>query len=985
MKICHFLTMILLAICANLDAQNFDDYFYFYLPANDTTQQRFLPPFPIQPIEANDFVTIDNQGHFAVRGQRIRFFGTNSVAAGAFPDQSNAWFVAGRLRKMGFNLIRFHHLDNGWSRESLFEWNNDTRHLNPETLDRLEKFIAELKRNGIFINMNLHVSRTFNSRDGVPHADSILNFGKGVTYFDPQLIELQKEYAEQLLTHRNPYTGLALKDDPVMAMVEITNENSLYRMWRDGSIRARAAGGDFPTRHVKLLDQQWQQFLQEKYTTTQQLHEAWDQGTREPGNTDQIKDGGFETAPIARYWVLEQHEAAKAKMFIDDSQPFSGSHCARVEVTNVDGTNWHIQWKQVNLTIEQDSLYTVTFAGRSEVKQNISVNIQRDVSPWNVFYSVGFQLTPQWQKFQFSFRASETSQRNVRLSFVLGGATGNYWFDEIHLAASAISGLETDESLETGTVRRIAFSECVNFSDPRVSDMSAFYIQLSDDYLTEMANFLKGTLGVRVPLVGTNWNIGPGDLVSQSQLDYLDNHAYWDHPQFPNQPWSATDWKINNQPMVNDNNSGTMARLLGGVGFKGKPFTVSEYNHAFPNRYQTEGMLFLSGYASFHDLDGLMFFDYGGSRDDWETDQVNGYFSIHRNTAMMALVPSCAHAFRTGMIAPARETIELAYSPADILLLPKNDSGNWSGPELYPQKLALQHAVRNVSFNSHLNFDPKRFPAEPTPPYQTDTGEIIWNTTGLLTVTTDQFVGLSGFLNNFSGHNAGALSLKNASGFATLTWVSFSGNPLTSADRSLITLSTKIQNTDMIWDGTSTLHNNWGKAPTQMYPVVVRLGLNIQADSIRVFPLDETGNKMGPYQTYLPVGKNQFEITCDQYRDETVWWGIEKWGLGVAVPPNQSTGAFPAEWNLLPNFPNPFNARTHIHFQMKSKAWVQLEIFNLNGQRIRTLLHAEKPAGTYSVMWDGTDDCGRSVSSGIYFCQMKTLNYCKQQKLLLVQ
>jgi hypothetical protein len=109
--------------------------------------------------------------------------------------------------------------------------------------------------------MNLHVSRTFNAQDGVPDGGAILNFGKGVTYFDPQLVELQKEYARQLLTHVNPYTGLALRDDPVMAMVEVTNENSLYRMWRDNSIHSQSEGGDFPSRHVQMLDQQWHEYL----------------------------------------------------------------------------------------------------------------------------------------------------------------------------------------------------------------------------------------------------------------------------------------------------------------------------------------------------------------------------------------------------------------------------------------------------------------------------------------------------------------------------------------------------------------------------------------------------------------------------------------------------------------------------------------------------------------------------------------------------
>ncbi|NOY76793.1 MAG: glycoside hydrolase family 5 protein, partial [Calditrichaeota bacterium] len=151
-------------------AQNFSGGFSFYLPPQDTTTQRFLPAFPAHLLQPDAFVEIDADGHFSVQGKRIRFFGTNAVTGGAFPNKSKAWFVAGRLRKMGFNLVRFHHMDNHWSTESLFIRGQGTRHLNPVTLDRLEKFIAELKRNGIYADINLHVSRTFETIDGVPDA-----------------------------------------------------------------------------------------------------------------------------------------------------------------------------------------------------------------------------------------------------------------------------------------------------------------------------------------------------------------------------------------------------------------------------------------------------------------------------------------------------------------------------------------------------------------------------------------------------------------------------------------------------------------------------------------------------------------------------------------------------------------------------------------------------------------------------------------------
>src|SRR5512133_751245 len=105
---------------------------------------------------------------------------------------------------MGINLVRLHHMDNPWSQNSLFEQGSDTRHLNPGTLDRLEYFLTALKVNGIYADVNLHVSRTVNRKDGIPDADSIQEYGKGVCFFDPQLLFLHKEFARQLLTHTSP-------------------------------------------------------------------------------------------------------------------------------------------------------------------------------------------------------------------------------------------------------------------------------------------------------------------------------------------------------------------------------------------------------------------------------------------------------------------------------------------------------------------------------------------------------------------------------------------------------------------------------------------------------------------------------------------------------------------------------------------------------------------------------------------------------------
>lgn len=957
-----------------LSAQNFANGFIFNLPAQDTTTQPFLPYFPKQAIGNEAFVAINPDGHFSVAGQLIRFWGTNAVADGAFPTKTKAWFIAGRLRKMGFNLVRFHHIDNPWGAGSLFVPGQDTRHLNPTTLDRLEKFISELKKNGIYVNMNLHVSRTFNARDGVPDADSILNYGKGVTYFDPQLIQLQKEYARQLLTHVNPYTHLALVDDPVLALVEIINENSLYRLWRDDKLKPFAQGGDLTVRHHEMLNDLWLDFLTQKYGNSDSLRRAWSQGERTAGDDDQIFDSGFERDPQLKKWQLELHDTARGVMGIETTNPFAGNFAARVAVTQSDGVSWHIQWKQINLKIEQDSLYTIQFAGRAMANRPIAISVMNDNSPWTGFFSTAFLLTPAWQTFQFSFRAPETCS-STRLAFQLGSETGTYWFDEIHFTSAATQGLAADESLEDGTVRRIDFSECSAISDVRVMDQSEFYFKIERDFQTEMFDFLKNELKVKVPLVGTNWNIGPADWLIQSEMDFLDNHAYWDHPQFPGIPWDAQNWLIENTPMVRSATGGTIPALLGGVGFMGKPLTVSEYNHPFPNRYQSECVLFLAAYAAFHQADGLMFFDYGGSSDNWETDQVAGFFNIHRNTSLMALMPACAKAYREGYISPAQQTILLNYSRGQLLLLPKNDSRHWLGPETFPRELALQHAVRSATFDSPVALDVSVLPATPTNPFTTDTGEISWNTNGLLQVATPGFIALTGFLNAFPRQPVGDLTLITGSGFGTVTWVTLSGKSLNTAERSLITVSARLQNTSMKWDGSQTVHNQWGSAPTQMEPLTLKLQLALPADSIRIFPLDPLGATQQAFFRYLPVAENLFEITLDQNQTRTVWFGVECFGLKSSVPAGKS---LPLRFQLGQNYPNPFYVHgqsvqtTQITYLLPVAGNIRLIVYDVLGRTVRVLIDQHHAAGEYKLAWDGRDTAGNPAEAGVYFYRIES-------------
>ncbi len=163
-------------------------------------------------------------------GTRFRIWGVNMVGPHCFPDKDVAPRLAEDLARMGVNSVRFHHMDSDWDRSAIDMSRGDTRHLDPENMDRFDFFVAELKKRGIYTNLNLNVSRKYKEGDEVRDHE-ILGLGKGATYFNERLIELQQEYATKLLTHENKYTGNEYRNEPAVAVVEIVNENSLLEAW----------------------------------------------------------------------------------------------------------------------------------------------------------------------------------------------------------------------------------------------------------------------------------------------------------------------------------------------------------------------------------------------------------------------------------------------------------------------------------------------------------------------------------------------------------------------------------------------------------------------------------------------------------------------------------------------------------------------------------------------------------------------------------
>lgn len=232
------------------------------------------------PAGKHGFVRTRN-GHFYFEdGTRARFLGFNVAARSNTPDHETAEKLAERFASMGVNVIRLHAADapiseepGSWAscRETpLLDYEGgSSRRFHKEGLDRFDYFAAQLKKRGIYLHIDLIVARDFVEGDGLDYPGNAGSCVKRFPMYNQRMIELQKEYAKQLLCHVNPYTGLALIDDPAVITIQINNEESAIK----GTMETDPREEMQPYRDE--VQRRFNHFLLMKYETRKRLQEAW--------------------------------------------------------------------------------------------------------------------------------------------------------------------------------------------------------------------------------------------------------------------------------------------------------------------------------------------------------------------------------------------------------------------------------------------------------------------------------------------------------------------------------------------------------------------------------------------------------------------------------------------------------------------------------------------------------------------------------------
>ncbi|MDD5432006.1 MAG: hypothetical protein PHO70_03355 [Candidatus Omnitrophica bacterium] len=418
LKTTLLLTLLALLLPVLTTASDTDEWYPYVIPEKlDQNSPLNIGKLVLDaPAGKHGFVKV-KEGHFYFEdGTRAKFWGTNLCFDANFPTKEQAKILADRIAYFGFNAVRLHHMDFYFEPRGIFEdvcpafkdpQMKKTDVLSKKQLEKLDYFIYLLKQRGIYIDMNLLVARHFTEADGVVDAAMLGMAAKPYSMFDKKLIELQKKYAKDLLTHYNPYTKLRYCDDPAVALVEIINETTLSK--------------------------------------------------KDP------------------------------------------------------------------------------------------------------------KTMPDYYKNQLT---------------------------------------QTTESTDN----------------------------IEKRYYTEIMKSLKKDIGVKCPITGSQYS----STNALEPCDFIDKHAYWDHPKFPNKPWDKNDFRIHNKSALLDKKLGIIKLLiekspcnLKPETCNRKPYTVTEWNHCYPNQYAYETPIILASEALRNNWDGLFQFNFSGG---WKLEPDFTKIESHFNT-----------------------------------------------------------------------------------------------------------------------------------------------------------------------------------------------------------------------------------------------------------------------------------------------------------------------------------------------------------------
>ncbi|MFA6938117.1 MAG: carbohydrate binding domain-containing protein [Treponema sp.] len=677
------------------------------------------------PITEKQRIFVSKDGHLESNGKRIRLYGTN---ISSIPAKSDAAYWAKVLASQGFNCIRWHHFDSNWTNCFLKYDQNGKYSYNWDKIDDFDYFYNELKNVGIYSNINMLVGRDVKSPNGYPKELDSLDWKErhALGFWNEEALDMQKDYANTILTHKNPYTNLTYAEDPATAIVEINNENGLMMSFLNGTL------DKYPKNILQELEDKWNVWLKENNYSLSSLQKEFNRAEK-VGKIIVSKSSSFN---------IEQNENAKA-----DLRKTNKGCVVTVKKNGTQG--WHVQLDQSSWPVESNKIYTLTFRAKASKPSTISVNVMMDHSPWsNLNFNQNISLTTKFQDYKFTI-SNFTADKKARLTFSnMGLSEGTtFTFEDISLDEGG-DVIEVKAGAKANSVALPSYTETSGFSYEYKKIIMNFLYNTEHIYWHTMHSYIKNDLNVKSLMMGTICGCTTQGMMSE--FDIIDSHSYWHHPYFPQTSWDMSHYLVENEDMATSTTGG----ILSGLAVQriyGKPFSVTEYDHPYPNQYNSEMLPMLSTYACLQDWDCIFSFAYELSqKGENESTRISGYFDQADNPSKTPANIVASRIFRNFLVKSAEEKVFVTRTKANELEgLPNVNAWNFTSDKILnmPLEQSMVHQVGVVfgkdsaDCKSQIQNDKMLFPVEDKESetesikqkissgenLQSDTCEITWN------------------------------------------------------------------------------------------------------------------------------------------------------------------------------------------------------------------------------------------------------------------
>jgi hypothetical protein len=428
--------------------------------------------------------------------------------------------------------------------------------------------------------------------------------------------------------------------------------------------------------------------------------------------------------------------------------------------------------------------------------------------------------------------------------------------------ASGGQGLATAEDPAAGNVDAVvefATEDPKRLSHARAADTLRFYYDTALGYYRRIQSKLK-QLGYQGLVTGSNhWVETPIDLFVNAQLDFVDRHAYWAHPQGG---WGYTrEISWDSSSLLKDAGLGIVGSL-GARRVKGLPFTASEWQTAAPNDYRQEGVLAMGAYAALGNFNPIEFaFTHEAGKASNAISRLSSNFDVVEQPTMLGAWPAVSLLFHRHDVAEAKEDAVLKLdeasvfdplfrggAPKELVRLGKTGIGFGQGQTLDQLQTLLTTQIKDGVASANG-------------------GELVHDArAGTLLVNTPRTQGFAGF-KPAQKVRLGNVELELDSAFAVVLVTALDDQPLAASKRVLVSALGNAVNSGMTLGPARNRIDNAGVSPVLVEPIVGRLALHglTGAAAAKVHALGPNGERDHAVEVANTAGGLSFGLSADHH------------------------------------------------------------------------------------------------------------------------